>query len=92
MVTCSCLHHYQILVWLVFSCVVSFQFDLKKAQEITPEDKGGEFAFCATKFEIKSPPSAILHNNVSEIAMQAHTLNFTAFLGIKLSPSLHKNS
>lgn len=87
------LHHYQILVWLFFSlCCVSFQFDLKKAQEITPEDKGGEFAFCVTKFEIESPPSAILHNSVSEIDMQAHSLSVTAFLGIEISPSLHKNS
>lgn len=74
----------------VFFSFLSFQFDLKKAQEITPDDKGGEFAFCVMKFEIKSPPSAILNNSVSEIDTQANTLNFTTSLVLKNTPSLHK--
>lgn len=70
-----------------------FQFDLKKAQDITPEDKGGEFVFCTMRFEIKFHPFAILHINVGEIGMQAHNaFHFTAILWIKISPSVHKNS
>lgn len=35
----------QMPVWLLFSALVIFQIDLKKAQGIAPEDKGGEFLF-----------------------------------------------
>lgn len=62
-----------------------FQVDLKKAQEISPEDKGGELAFSKSDTEnLLHLPLSILHINVPvlEICMQAHNLlHFTAFNG-----------